>query len=99
MRIINTNVKIEFKQTLEKDHLGLSTYTQDLIEIATIDIGGKFISSRCLRETLLHEIAHFYLYKTGNDDINNERTAEVLAMFSDFILTNQQEILDLLKDH
>lgn len=36
-------------------------------------------------ETLLHELAHVFLNESGQDDINNERTVEVMSKFCKFV--------------
>jgi len=38
-----------------------------------------------MREDLLHEIAHAFLVESGQDDINNERTVEIMSKFCKFV--------------
>jgi len=47
-----------------------------------------------LEDPLVHEIAHAFLYETGQSDLNDERHAELLSKFALFIklLLNEEKI-------
>lgn len=54
------------------------------IKVALKDSEGEENSEAWLRDSFLHELAHVFLYETGNADLNDERHVEVLNKFFNF---------------
>ena len=99
MKLLGTEYKIKLiKEPDEymKKHNLIGVCDYDLMEIKVCenwygDITGKR-TVNSIQNTLLHELAHMFLYETGQDNLNDERHAELLSKFSKFIINNIEEI-------
>lgn len=95
MKILNNNYKIKYVKdtSMLYDNTKCATcdYSEKEINIAKSS-GGITYSDKWLEETLTHELAHAFMYETGNDDLNDERHAELLTHFAMFIKANVKEI-------
>jgi len=75
-----------------KDHTSMSCiensgecdFSSKIIKIAKGN-EGEIYSDKWQEETLHHELAHAFIYETGNSDLNDERHAELLGKFYDFV--------------
>jgi len=74
----------EDKTELNEDNFAQVNYSDRTITVLTKEDDFKF-SKEYIRDMLLHELAHAFLYETGNNDINDERHVEVLGKFVTFI--------------
>ena len=72
---------------------GLADYDKQEITIVTNFYGNNIEkyedevkkSEQYVEDTIIHELAHVFLNESGQDDINNERTVEVMSKFVKFI--------------
>ena len=72
---------------------GLADYDKQEITIVTKFYGNNIEkyedevdkSQQFIEDTLTHELAHAFLNESGQEDINNERTVEVMSKFVKFI--------------
>ncbi len=53
-----------------------------VLKIAAANQDGYKLGDVKLQETLLHELAHAWLLQTGNDEMNDEKHAELLSHFA-----------------
>lgn len=87
---------VEYTVEYVKDHgsmfdiknSGECDYSDKLIRVAESCDGEKY-SNEWKQETLYHELAHAFLYETGQSDLNDERHAELLGKFANFIVRNK----------
>ena len=66
------------------DNYAECNYDSKMIRVAKSD-GGELYSDKWLEESLHHELAHAFMYETGNSDLDDERHAELLGKFYDFM--------------
>jgi len=72
-----------------EENLAECDYDLKTIKVLKIDVKTKEeYSKEWLEETFVHELAHAFLYETGQSDINNERTVEVMSKFARFVYEN-----------
>lgn len=76
----------------DKELGGMCDYSSKTIQVVKKFYGelekyeGEFMKSDSfIKETILHELAHAFLHESGQDDINTERTVEVMSKFCMFI--------------
>lgn len=67
-----------------EENYGEVNYSDKTIKVAKGDDGEVF-TDKWIYETLTHELAHAFMYETGNSDLNNERHAELLSKFACFV--------------
>jgi len=63
---------------------GECDYSTKIIKVAQGN-GEIVYSDKWQQETLHHELAHAFMYESGNGDLNDERHAELLGKFYDFV--------------
>lgn len=89
MKILGTEYTIKYVDS-SKDLENISNtaqcdYSEKQIRVALHDEKMNKNSEEWVEESLMHEIAHAFLYETGNADVNDERSAELLSKFVRFV--------------
>jgi len=89
INVLGNTYKVKFVQNHSfmenEENTGECNFSDKIIRVAktSYDIEN---SEEWQQETLLHEIAHAFLYESGQSDLNDERHAELLGKFASFIL-------------
>lgn len=84
-------------ELINTDAIAETDFFEKEIRICPINYGGYKLGSEKIQETLFHELAHAFLDQTGQIDINDERTAEVMAMFArQILITIDNDFLDMI---
>lgn len=90
VKVASTTYKIKYVKDISdiprQDSLvcALCDFNDKIIYVALNNDDVKY-SEEWLEETLIHELAHAFLYETGQDDVNDEHHAELLSKFVKFI--------------
>ena len=85
MGIKYTLVKVISQDSMFNDeNVAECDYSERVIRLCLNDKRGVPHSKGWLQDSSLHELAHIFLYETGQSDINDERSAEVLSKFARF---------------
>ncbi len=74
----------EKEEDLRPGNVAEVDYSDRTIMVLT-KIGGEELSKEYVRDGLIHEVAHAFLYETGQSDLNDERHAEMLAKFAVYV--------------
>ncbi len=79
--------------------VGKCNYVTKEIKVINTDDYGSKVCKEFATPTLIHEFAHAYMNHTGNNDINNERTAEMMAHFTYFMLSDKNtELIEMFEE-
>ena len=78
------------RDMFDNNNVAECDYSDKSIKICENDYNGDKYSDTFLQESLYHELAHVFMYETGQADINDERHAELLAHFAKFIGRNNE---------
>jgi len=87
VKILNRTYKIIYtddKSKLEVGNEAQVDYSKRLITVLTKNDGEQY-SQEWIKDSLLHEVAHAFMVETGQDDLNDERHAELLSKFATFV--------------
>lgn len=74
---------------LDNKRVGECDYATKVIKVVAYGGYDQKVSLDFAKETLLHEMAHAFLCQTGNNDINDERTVEIMSYFAKFVLKSE----------
>lgn len=85
IEIAGVKYRTKMVSKIENDNVGETNYSKKEIMLVNKTVDGELCGCEFLQENLLHEIAHAWLCQTGNQDLNDERHAELLSMFANRI--------------
>lgn len=97
IRVLNNNYNIKKVKNLSDERIGECSFNKKQI-LYCDKIDNEETSEIMKLKTLTHELAHAFMYETGQHTINNEEHAELLGMFSIFIINNLDKINKIIKN-
>lgn len=88
LKVVGTTYKLKFVENSSwlsnPNRCAECDYINKVILVALGDGDGEY-PDEWLEETVTHELAHAFLYESGQEDINDERHAELLSKYVKFI--------------
>ena len=89
INVLGSKYKIKYikshKEMCNIENSAECDYSEKLIRVANSEDGIDMYSDKWKEESLLHEIAHAFMYETGQSDLNDERHAELLCKFASYV--------------